>query len=41
MRIYQCSKEAAEDFLQHDNFKNNFEKCPQGSAVRLTNRVDL
>jgi hypothetical protein len=28
MRVYQCSKEAAEEFLQKNNFKNNFKEVP-------------
>lgn len=34
MRIYQCGKEAAEEFLQRDNFKNNFKDFPRGSAIK-------
>jgi len=30
MRIYQCSKEAAEEYLQKNNFKNNFKEVPKG-----------
>ncbi len=34
MRIYQCSKEAAEEYLQKNNFKNDFKQYPKGSIVK-------
>lgn len=33
MRIYQCSKDAAEEFLKKNNIKNSFADYPKGSAI--------
>jgi hypothetical protein len=34
MRVYQCSKQSAEDFLMRDNKRNNFFNCPRDSIVK-------
>jgi hypothetical protein len=33
MRVYQCSKLAAEEYLKRDNKVNNYKFHPKGSAV--------
>lgn len=33
MRIYQCGKDSAEDYLAKNNIKTSFVDYPRGSAV--------
>lgn len=33
MRVYQCGKNSAEEFLKKNNIKNSFSDRPQGSIL--------
>ena len=39
MRIYQCSKKSAEEFLQKNNVKTIKNKYPKGSVVRSLTKL--
>ncbi len=39
MRIYQCSKKSAEDFLLKNNLKTMLNSCPKNSMKKLSANI--